>query len=429
MTTQLTEDWVRDNQRHLVLAAEAVAARFDARVDEDALRAAEAADALAQDVHTSTGSPVAVERLTSLFRLTGFERSLLIGVAAAELGLPAPTGPVTFGRALATLPDPHWSALLPDSALRGWRLLDLPGQLPSVELGGLSGMPLAVDERLLHALVGADTLDPRLAGRGRLAEPVCWLPERHILVAEQLARLIAPSPGQHGVLLTGEDLLTRRQVVIEAAARLGFSALVVAANDLPDDPTTADALARLLARECGLGTRALLIEASDEHMAPALRLLTCCGSLGVSAALSSDDQAQLPGAPQTTSLHLPSTTSAEREQLFRSIFDDRGLDAGASARPLADHHPLTPAAIAVGVDRAVRAAHPGRTRTSSAPAASWPNGRCAAWHVWSAHARACRTWCSARRRSARSAPCSHRCDNAAGSTTSGGTTPAAAGSP
>jgi AAA+ superfamily predicted ATPase len=358
-TAQLTEEWVRDNQRHLVLAAEAVAARLDARVDDDAQRAAEAAEALARSIRASTGQPVALDRLTALFGLTPFERDLLIGVAAAEMGLPQATGPVTFSRALVSLSDPHWSALLPDGPLRGWRLFDVPAQLPSVERGGLSGMPLAVDERVLHALLGADTLDPRLAGRARLAEPVCRLPGRHQQVAERLARLISPARGQDGALLTGGDPLTRRQVVVEAAARLGLTVIAVTAGDLPGEPTAADALGRLLARECALGTRALVIETSGDDLDLGLRLLGACAAHGVAVVLSGDEQPGVAEGRQSPRLRLPPTTAAERESLFEAAFGEHGLDPALDARALAAHHSLTPAAIALGVDRAVRVADPG----------------------------------------------------------------------
>jgi len=360
-TAVLTEEWVRDNQRHLVLAAEAVAARLDARVDDDALVAGEAADLLAESVLNATGRPVALDRLASLFGLTGFERNLLMAVAASGLGMPAATGAVTFGRALASLPDAHWSALLPDAPLRGWRLLEVPNPAALPELGGLSSVPLSVDERVLHALLGAQTLDSRLAGRARIAVPVCRLTDRQSRVAEQLARVIAPAPDVSGAVLTGEDRLTRRQAVIEAADRLGLSLLVLAAADVPDEPTTIDALAHLLARECGLGTRGLVLETTAEDDARGLRLLSACAGLGVSAVLTADEVPGPAGGPQLPMVQLPTTTATERAVLFRAAFSEHDLDPAPDPRVLGDHHPLTPAAIATGVDRAIRTAEGGAT--------------------------------------------------------------------
>ena len=97
--------WHRDNQRHLALAAAAVTARLDAR-PADADEPARAAALLAEEVLRTTGRPVALDELTMLFGLTGFERDVLTGAAAGEIGLPAATGPVTFARALAVAARP-----------------------------------------------------------------------------------------------------------------------------------------------------------------------------------------------------------------------------------------------------------------------------------------------------------------------------------
>ena len=339
-----TANWIRDNQRHLVLAAEAVAARLDARVDDDARRAAEAADLLAADVLAEHQVPVGLHRLAALFGLTTFERDVLLASAAGELGMPQATGPVTFARALAALPDPHWSAVLPDAPLRVWRLVELSGPSTSA--------PIAVDERVLHALLGADTVDPRLAGRARVAAATCTLPARHLALAERLARLVGP--GGEGVVLTGEDRLTRRQATIEAADRSGLSVLVSDAADLPEEPTTVAALARLLARECGLGGRALLVECTTDSATAALRTLAACTGLGVPVVLSADESPREHGAPQLATITLPGTSGPERRDLFARALDDAGVTA--DARGLADHHRLSPAAITLAVDRAVRTA-------------------------------------------------------------------------
>jgi len=342
--------WARDNQRHLALAAAAAAALLDARTDE-ADEPARAAELLAAQVRDTTGRPTALDRLSGLFALTGFERDLLVAAAAPELGLPAATGPVTFSRALTRLPAAHWSALLPDAPLRGWRLLDLPAPLPPTEFGGLPQLSLAVDERVLHALLGADTLDDRLAGRCRLALPVCRLTPTQRTVVASLAALVRPVPGAEGCVLTGEDRLTRRQAVIDAATRLGLSALAVDGADLPDAAPTLDELARLLARESALGHRLVLVEATAETRSRCLRLLTACTPLGVPAVLSADEA---PPGHELPALRLPSATAPERRSLFAEALAAARLpdDPG----DLADHHALTPAALTLAVERTRRRA-------------------------------------------------------------------------
>lgn len=364
--TPLTQEdldrvWARDNQRHLALAAGAAAALLDA-TPASADEPARAAEALSAQVLATTGRPVALERLSGLFSLTAFERGLLVAVAAPELGLPAATGPVTFARALSALPDAHWSALLPDASLRSWRLLDLPERFPPAECGGLPQFPLAVDERVLHALLGAETLDDRLAGRCRLATGACRLPAEHDAPVASLAALLRPGPGAEGCVLVGEDRLTRRQAVLEAAGRLGFSVLVTDGGDLPEDAPTLEALARLLAREAGLGHRLLLVEGGPQPPRSCLRLLSACAVLGAPAVLSVD---AAPAGADLPVLRLPPVSAGARRTLFADALRAAGLPGDAAA--LADHHRLTPAGVALAVERARRTtAGPGTADVAAA---------------------------------------------------------------
>jgi hypothetical protein len=124
----VAEAWAADNQRHLGLVADSVAAYLDGR-PEQATALAQDAEQLARRLLDTTGAPAALDRLTALFGLSEFERDLLVAAAAPGLGLPCATGPVMLARALATIPGAHWSAVLPDAPLRGWRLLDrCPGR-------------------------------------------------------------------------------------------------------------------------------------------------------------------------------------------------------------------------------------------------------------------------------------------------------------
>ena len=353
-TTMRAEVWARDNQRYLTLAAAAVAAYLDGRTLE-AADARDAADALAADIVVRTGLPVALVHLAELFNLTHFEADILVAAAAPELGLTTSTQTFTFGRALATLPDPHWSALLPDAPLRRWRLLDVPQQIPAAELGGLSQVPLAVDERILHALVGADTLDERLAGRARQATRVCRLAPTQLLQARELAALLAPAPHVGAALLTGEDRLTRRQVAIEAAGLLGLTTLLVDGADIPDEPTVAEMFARLLTRESGLSGRLIYIEAVAQTADRAGRLLHSPVASGVPIVLGSDEA---PRSTEIPAIHVHAPTAVERNELFTQALQSVGLPSSSS---MGERHPLTSAGIAETVARASRLARAGQT--------------------------------------------------------------------
>ena len=346
-----TRVWHRDSQRHLALRAAAVAARLDARPDDES-EPAYAADLLAEEVLERTGRRVALDEVAALFGLTAFEADVLVAAAAPELGLPAASGTVTFGRALALLADPQWSALLPDSPLRGWRLLDLPDGLPAAEYGGLSQLSLSADERVVHALAGAQTLDNRLAGRAEVAVPTCDVTAPQQQAVAELGRLLMPGPGGVPVWLTGEDHLTRRQVALLTASGLGFGLLVVSGAELPGNPAQADLLARMVARESGLGHRVVLVEFGDP--AALATFAQRSAFVGVPLALSTDASPDAPAVRDLPGVHVPQAAAGERVDLISQALALRGLPLPAEAvRRVADH-PLTPAQIALAVDRAGR---------------------------------------------------------------------------
>ena len=93
--------------------------------------------------------PSTLDELAGGFGLTPFERSVLLLAAGPELvaavaeELTAATGlpRLTFGTALAVLPEAHWSALTPPGPLRRWslvRLLD-PSARPGARCWSTSG--------------------------------------------------------------------------------------------------------------------------------------------------------------------------------------------------------------------------------------------------------------------------------------------------
>lgn len=348
---ELTAMWHRDNQRHLALRATALAARLEGRGgDED--EPAYAAGLLAEEVRRRTGRPVALDEISLLFNLSAFERDVLLAAAAPELGLPATGGALTFAKALAVLSDPHWSALLPDSPLRGWRLLDLPDGLPAAEYGGLSQLSLSADERVVHALAGVQTLDNRLAGRAEVGVPTCEVTPSQYDVASDLGRLLLPAGDVVPVWLTGQDRLTRRQVALLAATGLGFGLLVVVGEELPGNPSQADLLARMLARESGLGHRVVLVESGDPVTASSFAQRT--PFVGVPVVLSADASGDAAAVLDLPGLHVPRTTADERADLLVRALQLRGLSLEASDVGRVAEHPLTSAQTALAVDRAAR---------------------------------------------------------------------------
>jgi len=216
----------------------------------------------------SPDRPAALDALCGTFGLSPFERAILLLCAGIELDtdvLAACTeaqgdgGPAypTFSLALATLPQPHWSALAPIAPLRRWRLIELGA-------GGLTTALLRIDERVLHFLVGVDHLDERLSG---LAEPLAGSEEptpSQRYPVEQVAQVWRGVDGRLPTIqLCGADPLTRRTLATAACERLGLNVIAVNATRLPSATHELDAVLRLCARDAALHGAALLVEADD----------------------------------------------------------------------------------------------------------------------------------------------------------------------
>ena len=122
--------------------------------------------------------PPAIVNICRLFGLSHFERSILLLCAGVELcgefaklcaeiqGSPNYKY-ATFALSLATLPEPHWSALLPTSPLRFFRLIELYNDTfaPS-----LTSSPLKIDERVLHYLTGISISGTALKRNNKTSE-------------------------------------------------------------------------------------------------------------------------------------------------------------------------------------------------------------------------------------------------------------------
>src|SRR4051812_11750375 len=139
-------------------------------IDENQAALSAAIDALVEglerhrDTHVTItelpGAP-AIEALGSMFGLSSFERAIVLLCAGVELdtrvgaicseatGRPESAYP-TFAYALSALPQPHWSAIGPDSPLRRWRIIEF-GLSPE---SPLSIRSLSLDERVLNFLIG-----------------------------------------------------------------------------------------------------------------------------------------------------------------------------------------------------------------------------------------------------------------------------------
>jgi hypothetical protein len=272
--------------------------------------------------------PTAVQELTRLakaFGLSSFEQAVLLLGAAMELdasvgsacaaaqGDPRRTHP-TFGLALAALPEPHWSALLPSSPLRRWQLVEVEAA------ESLTAGRVRLDERILHQLTGLSYLDHRLRGLVEAARSPGELPPSQAATARRIAELWAPTQPLTSwpvIQLCGTDLAEQQAVGSVGCASLGLTVYVLRAADVPANASDRQALATLWDREAVLSGIALLIDAHDAAAPEAIRTVTAfVEDLQGPALLSRREPLRLARRPAVR-LDVAPATAAEQHQLWQ----------------------------------------------------------------------------------------------------------------
>ena len=252
-------DWTEANQRYL--AAEF--ARLKAQLSG---AGAQAASESMREIRAALPEPAAIDQLADTFDLSAFERDLLLlcagvemdaGVAACCAADASGRPYATFGLALATLAEPHWSAITPVRPLRLWRLIEVKDDQ------GLAGSRLTIDERVVHYLAGVSYLDTRLRPLLRVHASPAAMAEGHARVVEAAVQALERDDAMSVLQLVGDDGAGQRDVAGAIAHRFGLQLHLLRAADIPTSLHELDALALLWRREAALLGSALLIECED----------------------------------------------------------------------------------------------------------------------------------------------------------------------
>ena len=278
MTTSAPLNWHDANQRYLMARLSLVRDALKRHSKREATKSKDAplldnekSAQLVEQAARDLTAPGALDSLCSVFGLSSFERDLLLLCAGVELdstfgelcaaaqGDPPRHYP-TFSLALAALPDPHWSAIVPAAPLRRWRFIEL-GLADS-----LTNSQLRIDERVLHYLTGVSCLDARLHG---LIEPIqrpAYIAASHRELAQQIARIWAqPKEGPTWPIinLCGEDPVAQETIAAFTGGLSETQVCLFRATDVPVAAVEREALARLWERETALSGSALLVDASE----------------------------------------------------------------------------------------------------------------------------------------------------------------------
>jgi len=298
-------------------SVESVAAAGPVEAVEAAARLDEAAAALP--------GPSALDRLAAAYRLSGFERDVLLLLAADELdsrvgaSCAAASGGrhdhPTFGLALAALDGPHWSATAPGAPLRAARLVEVGD-------GRLTGAPLHLDERVLHCLLGLPGPDRRL---------LPYLVPVHRPAAPLPASLAAVGTRLRGIWATGEHPVAtlygpeqRDLAATVAAAAADLPVYAVSAADLPPGAADRETFARLWEREALLDGAVLVADCHQGGPAERAAVAALVARVEVPIVITAADPLPLPRAGVVIEVGRPRRD--EQRSLWRAVLDGAVLN-------------------------------------------------------------------------------------------------------
>ena len=307
--------WIELNQRLIALELQRLKRRLR-REDTQALD---------RQITEATTSPSALDLLVDAFGLTPFERSLLLLCAGVEFdseiasacSAASSRSGASFSLALATLNEPHWSALTPARPLRRWRMIESePGSL-------LATATLRIDERILHFLAGINLLDARLESLLTIPTAPKTSPQAQRVLAERLARDWKSLEGRQAIVhLSGDDAAGAEDVAASAAETLGLRLYVVQSEHLPASMPDLNAFAVLWDREAALLPAALLVQCGDAAAPATVNALA--ERLSASLIVSARAPQRLRRATHAYEVRKPNAT--EQKHLWRIALGANGHD-------------------------------------------------------------------------------------------------------
>ncbi len=269
-------NWHIANQNYLLVAIEILRDRLElyvAPADKQAELQAQGNDRK-QTFETAVAalrSPSALDRLSQLFNLSSFDRQILLLCVAIELHIDfasllavahgnSQANYPTLGLALAALPDPDWQSIAPNAPLRHWRLLEIGAG------NALTMSPLKIDERILHYLLGTESIDARLAS---MVEPLTAagnLVPSHQLLADGIAA-IWQQKSTAGILpvvqLSGAESDSKKSIAATVCQMCGLRAVSLPVQAIPLATDELDTFIRLWQRETILSNSILFLDGDD----------------------------------------------------------------------------------------------------------------------------------------------------------------------
>ncbi len=352
--------WAEANQNFLAAELAWLRERLDRAADEMSDDDGASHDDDGGSMHEQTiaqtaaamPTPAAIDLLCRWFGLSPFERHVLLLCCGVELdaqiaaacarlhGSPSQRN-ASFGLALSTLPQAHWSALTPDRPLRRWRLLEVDAGPRLVD------SPLRVDERILHFIAGINQLDGRL--RPSLSEPAPprLISSAHEAVIDSLIERLGDERRAPGLVhFDGGDRSGQQDIAAAVAARLGRRLFVLQGDDLPSANADLEQWQTLWEREARLLPALLLLQNTDST--PAHTLMAFVEQMQAPLFVASREPLHLQRAFLTYRIDKPA--AAEQKRLWLHALGDTAARLDGALDTLAGQFRLSAHSIVSIVD-------------------------------------------------------------------------------
>ena len=294
----------------------------------------------------------ALALMVAIFGLSNFERDALLLAAGCELdatfaaavarahGDPVQRLP-NVALALAKLDAAAWDAFAPDRPLRRYVLIEM---LPS---NSFTAGTYHVAERVLHALLGVDTIDEALrAFMFPLAAGGLLAPAHEALASSLAGAWSADTASWPLLMLAGSDIEAKCSIAGRLARVAGLRAWAMSAASIPDSVAERDWLAKIWERECALGS-AVLVLTLDDDLEPARRRATIAWIERLRAAVIVCARDRMPvGGRAVRAVDVERPARHEQRDLWRRVLGQRAVAINGQLDRVVDQFSLDAGAIA-----------------------------------------------------------------------------------
>ena len=231
--------------------------------------------------HQNTQAHIYLNHICASFNLSEFEKNILLlcagmefdanwGLLCAEIANDAKQSYPTFSLAMSLFKGNDWLAFSPAANLRRWHMVEIGAG------SALTSSPLRINERILHYLMGDQSLDERLL---KLLEPLVSTSvqiDSHRQICNQaIATWSNVSESEEFknseimpiLQLCGEDVASKMAIAADVCAHMGLKPYKIPVNLLPNDLGNLQLIAQLCDREHTLNDMAILLDC-DRDEAP-----------------------------------------------------------------------------------------------------------------------------------------------------------------